>query len=199
MQIINYFDIKFILNLSISITISLFVVFVFGKAICDLLSEGLKFLLKRSGKSFLKKYAPIRFFVGFPLNRLSPVKFTYEKHRTINFGKLNQASLPATGMDIFIKTEAKFPFLYEGSKIIVQLVDSKDLLGVYNAQKLPSKPTTFLLGEFEFENNIVNHVHIDFQPKKTFENYNIPVNIFCQGKLHKNEVQLTIAKDKLIK
>ena len=195
MQITNYFDFKFILNLSISITISLFIVFVFSKAASDFLSEGIKFLLKSIGELFLKKFAPVKFTVGFPEDRVSSNKFSYNKYKIVNFGKLNQTSLPAYGIDIFIKAEAKFPFLYERSKIRIQLIDAKDLLGIYSAQKLPGKPTTFSLGEIEYENNIVNHIHIDFKPEALFNKYQIPINIFFQGKLHQETIGLTVTKD----
>jgi hypothetical protein len=192
MQITNYFDIRFILNLSVSITISLFIVLILGKAVTDTLSEVVKFFLKNSGKTFLKRISPPKFLIGFSLDRIRADKFAYERHKTVNFGKLNQASLPAYGVDLFIKTESKLPFLYVGSKVRVQLVDSKDLLGAYNVQKLPNKPTTIILGEIIFENKIVCHIHLDFKPEKIFENYKMPINIFCQGKLYHDEISLTV-------
>lgn len=188
----NYFDFKFILNLSVSITISLLVVFVFGKVVSDFLSEVFKYLIKSIGKSFLKKVSPIKFSVGFLLNRISSDKFTYEKHKVINFGRLEQSFLPGVGIDLFIQVKTRLPFLYEGEKIRIQLLDSKDLLGIYSAQMLPGKPTTFILGEVEFENTLINHIHIDLKPKNTFDAYKIPINIFFQEKIYREEIQLTV-------
>lgn len=196
MQITNYFDLKFILNLSISITISLFVVFVFGKAIGDFFSGAISFFLKNIGKSLLKKYLPIKFTAGFLEDRISPTQLSYKKNKIVNFGKSNQASLPAYGLDIFIKAYARFPFLYKGSKIRILLVDAKDLLGIYSANKLPGRPTTFALGELKFENNIANHIHIDFKPRTLFGNYQIPINIFFQEKLYQEVLGLTVVNEK---
>ena len=195
MQITNYFDFKFIINVSISITISLFIVFVLGKGLSDSLSEGISFLLKSLGKKILKKFSPIKFIVGFPEDKISPNHLSYNKHKTVNFGKLNQEFLAAYGTDIFIKAESKFPFLYNGSKIRVQLVDTKDLLGIYSANKLPGKTTTYSFGQIDYENNIVNHIHFDFKPKSLFDKYQIPINIFFQGKLYKENIELTVTKN----
>jgi hypothetical protein len=195
MEIVNYFDLKFILNVSISISISLFLVFIFGKAVGDTLSEITKFFLKNIGKSFLKQIAPVKFAVGFPLDRNSPDQFTYEKHKVINFGKLSQTNLPATGIDILITSSAKLPFLYEGSTIRIQLIDVEDMLGIYSAEKLPSKPSTFILAKMMYENNIANHIHIDLKPKKTFKNYKVPIVVYFQGRPYKNEISLTVVVD----
>lgn len=196
MQITNYFDFKFILNLSISITVSLFIVFVFGKAVGDSLSEIVKYLLKNMGESFLKNHFPVKFTVGFTEDRISPNKFNYSKHKVVNFGKLIQTSLPGYGIDIFIIATAKLPFLYEHSKIRVQLLDTKDILDVYSANKLPGKPTTYSIGEIEYENNIMAHIHIDFKPRTLFNKYQIPIYIFFQGKLHQEAIELTVTKEK---
>lgn len=196
MSITNYFDLKLIVNLSISISISLFIVFVFGKVVSDLLSSVISTLLKNIGKSLLKKYSPIKFTVGFLHDRISSSQITYQKHKLVNFGKLNQTSLPAYGVDIFIKADARFPFLYKGEKVRAQLVDSEDLLGIYNAEKFPGRPTTFVLGDFIFENNIVNHMHIDFKPVKLFDHYQIPIRIFFLEKPHTEILEITVTKEK---